>query len=108
VFPFEYRSVLRAVKTAGEATGGPWATVHTLRHSGATAAFRSGWNAVQVQALLGHHSPSFTLATYVHALPGDLPQPSFADSILAQAGNTSAETGLVPRNEHPPLTAARR
>jgi integrase len=29
-------------------------------------------NAVQVQRWLGHHSPAFTLATYVHLLDGDL------------------------------------
>jgi hypothetical protein len=38
--------------------------------------FRSGWNAVQVQMMLGHHSPAFTLATYVHLLPSDLPEPA--------------------------------
>jgi len=36
---------------------------------------RSGLNASQVQLWLGHHSPAFTLATYVHLLPDDLPDP---------------------------------
>jgi hypothetical protein len=35
--------------------------------------FRRGLNAKQVQMWLGHHSPAFTLATYVHLLPDDLP-----------------------------------
>ena len=35
--------------------------------------FRNGINAKQVQQWLGHHSPAFTLATYVHLLPDDLP-----------------------------------
>jgi integrase len=34
-----------------------------------------GRNAVQVQRWLGHHSPAFTLATYVHLLDGDLGEP---------------------------------
>lgn len=40
--------------------------------------FRSGWNAVQVQKFLGHSDPGFTLRTYVHLLPEDLPTPEFA------------------------------
>ena len=27
--------------------------------------------------VLGHHSPAFTLATYVHLIPDDLPEPRF-------------------------------
>jgi hypothetical protein len=34
---------------------------------------REGWNAKQVQLQLGHHSPAFTLATYIEVLPDDLP-----------------------------------
>jgi hypothetical protein len=49
--------------------------------------FRYGLNAKQVQMWLGHHSPAFTLATYVHLLPDDLPDPSFLDSVV---GMTSA------------------
>jgi hypothetical protein len=36
---------------------------------------REGRNAVQVQRWLGHHSPSFTLDTYVHMLDPDLGDP---------------------------------
>jgi len=54
--------------------------LHTLRHTCATLAFKSGWNAKQVQMLLGHHSPAFTLATYVHLMPDDLPEPTFVDA----------------------------
>jgi hypothetical protein len=39
---------------------------------------RRGWNAVQVQKFLGHSDPGFTLRTYVHLLPEDLPTPEFA------------------------------
>jgi integrase len=75
----ERTKVFRAVKTAAKTAGVPWAGLHTLRHTAATILFRRGWNAVQVQKFLGHHSPAFTLATYVHLLPDDLPEPTFFD-----------------------------
>jgi hypothetical protein len=37
--------------------------------------FERGANAVQVQRWLGHHSPAFTLSTYVHLLADDLGDP---------------------------------
>ena len=59
----------------------PWAGFHTLRHTYASRLFAHGANAKQVQQALGHHSPSFTLDTYVHLLPGDaapvVPLPAF-------------------------------
>jgi integrase len=62
-----------------------WVGFHTFRHSCASILFRHGWNAAQVQRWLGHHSPAFTLATYVHLLPEDIPEPDFFDA-LAPAG----------------------
>ena len=41
----------------------------------ASVLFAEGRNAVQVQRWLGHHSPSFTLDTYVHLLDYDLGAP---------------------------------
>jgi hypothetical protein len=41
---------------------------------------RRGLNAKQVQVWLGHHSPAFTLETYVHLLSDDLPETPFGDS----------------------------
>jgi integrase len=82
----------RAVKKAAKAAGVPWAALHTLRHTSATILFRRGWNAVQVQKFLGHHSPAFTLATYVHLLPDDLPEPVFLDELAAPlAGSDIAD-----------------
>jgi integrase len=72
--------VFRVVRAAGKRAGVPWVGLHTLRHTAATILFRHGWNAVQVQKFLGHHSPAFTLAVYVHLLPDDLPEPSFFES----------------------------
>jgi len=37
--------------------------------------FARGLNPKQVQRWLGHHSPSFTLDTYVHLLEDRLPEP---------------------------------
>jgi hypothetical protein len=73
--------VYRVVKAAAKTASVPWAGLHTLRHSCATILFRRGWNAVQVQKMLGHHSPAFTLAVYVHLLPDDLPEPTFLDEL---------------------------
>jgi hypothetical protein len=43
-----------------------------------------------VQAWLGHHSAAFTLATYVHLLPDDLPEPVFFDAITRGEGVSRA------------------
>ena len=51
--------------------------------------FRHGLNAKQVQVWLGHHSPAFTLATYVHYLADDLPDASFLDDVTG-SGNKGA------------------
>ena len=71
----------RAVKTAAKKAGVPWAGLHTLRHTAGTRWFRAGANPKQVQLLLGHHSPAFTLDTYVHLLPDDLPDAAFLDCL---------------------------
>jgi hypothetical protein len=46
--------------------------------------FAEGRNAVQVQRWLGHHSPSFTLATYVHLLDRDIGEPLALPNVLTQ------------------------
>jgi integrase len=82
--------VFRVVKAAGKRAGVPWAGLHTLRHTAATLAFANGWNAKQVQRLLGHHSASFTLDTYVHLLPGDVQAPDHMDGIIRSEVEPSA------------------
>lgn len=70
--PLDYSNLHgRVMKPAAEEAGVPWAAFHTLRHTCASRLFAQGRNAVQVQRWLGHHSPGFTLATYVHLLDGD-------------------------------------
>src|SRR5262245_31463764 len=68
-------------KAAGEA-GVAWAGFHTLRHTCASIDFRHGASAKPVQLKLGHHSPAFTLATYVHLLPSDLAEADYLDDVL--------------------------
>jgi integrase len=51
-----------------------WVGLHTFRHTAASALFRLGWSPKAVQIALGHHSPAFTLATYVHLIDDDLPE----------------------------------
>jgi site-specific recombinase XerC len=57
----------------GEKHAESWVGFHTFRHTCATVLFENGWNAKQVQLQRGHHKPSFTLDTYIHLMPGDLP-----------------------------------
>ncbi|MGH3426953.1 MAG: tyrosine-type recombinase/integrase [Mycobacteriales bacterium] len=73
----------RVLKPAARAAGVPWVGWHTLRHTCGSILFRHGANAKQVQAWLGHHSPAFTLATYVHLLEDDAPSPAVFDAIAA-------------------------
>lgn len=67
----------RVLKPAAKQAGVPWMGFHTLRHTAASLLFarndgKPSANLVQVQRFLGHHSPAFTLATYVHLLDDDL------------------------------------
>ena len=71
----------RAGAQREDAAGVPHVTWHTLRHTCGSLLFRNGANAKQVQHWLGHHSPAFTLAVYVHLLPEDAPDPTFFDAI---------------------------
>jgi hypothetical protein len=46
---------------------------------------------VQVQKFLGHADPGFTLRTYVHLLPEDLPELPFLDALTAASENVAGE-----------------
>jgi integrase len=81
----------RVLKPAAVQAGiGDWPGFHTFRHTAATMLFRAGWNAVQVQKVLGHADAGFTLRCYVHLLPEDLPEPAFLDAITGGVGNAWA------------------
>lgn len=93
VFPARHGGIVhastafRAVQAAGKAAGIDGVGPHMLRHSCATRLFRNGLNAKQVQLWLGHHSPAFTLATYVHLVADDLPEVAFLDELAGRWGN---------------------
>ena len=70
----------RVFKPAAHAAGVDWASFHSLRHYCAPQLFTLGLNAKQVQVWLGHHSPAFTLSTYVHLLSDELPESPFTAS----------------------------
>lgn len=76
----------RVLGPACAEAGVEWAGFHTFRHTAASRLFAAGRNVVAVQRWLGHHSPSFTLDTYVHLLDGDLGEP------LERAGDNSRTT----------------
>ena len=61
----------RVLAPACAEAGVEWAGHHTFRHTVASRLFAAGRNAKQVQCWLGHHSPSFTIDTYVHLLNAD-------------------------------------
>jgi integrase len=63
----------RVLKPAASRAAVPWVSWHILRHTCGTLLFREGWSIKAVQHYLGHHSAAFTLAVYVHFLPGDMP-----------------------------------
>jgi integrase len=94
VFPSSAGTVLdtsnlaaRVLKPAARRAGVPWVGFHTFRHTCATTLFRRGLNPKVVQMWLGHHSPAFTLGTYVHLIPDDLPSADFLDDVTAPGGN---------------------
>ena len=64
-----------------EAKDKPWPGFHTLSRTCASRLFRAGLDAKRVQVILGHHDPGFTLRTYVHLVPSDLPD---LDLVLAE------------------------
>jgi Phage integrase family len=87
------------LKPAAADAGVAWAHFHTCRHTCATMLFRNGLNAKQVQIWLGHHSPAFTLATYVHLMDHDLPDPGFLDGLTAGvATEVATRKGQTDRN----------
>jgi hypothetical protein len=106
--PLDASTAFRALRGVAKRAGVPWAGLHTLRHTCATTLFRRGLNAKQVQVWLGHHSPAFTLATYVDLLPDDLPDADFLDSLVggcdhnesdAKTREASSRGGSDPRRK---------
>ena len=59
----------RSFKPALKRAGLPAMRFHDLRHTTASLLLALGVDAKTVSAILGHTSPSFTLATYTHTFP---------------------------------------
>jgi integrase len=70
-----------------------WVGFHTFRHTCATQLFLRGWNAKQVSVFLGHSDAGFTLRTYIHLLPEDLPEP-WGDNAGTTGATERAETRM--------------
>jgi integrase len=87
------------VKTKTGKRAETWVGFHTFRHTTATRLFvGQGWNAVQVAKFLGHSDAGFTLRTYVHLLPEDLPEPNFGAKVGNKWATQASENG---RNDAP-------
>jgi integrase len=80
-----------ALKVPREEANLTWVGFHTFRHTCASMLFAEGRNAVQVQRWLGHHSPAFTLARYVHLLDDDL-----GDALSIAQGANKVQTCPTP------------
>jgi integrase len=91
-----YRDGLRAAREEANLS---WVGFHTFRHTCASMLFAEGRNAVQVQRWLGHHSPAFTLARYVHLMDDDLGEP------LALPGGNAVVTDHTPPDTTSPSEA---
>jgi integrase len=98
----------RVLKPAARTAGVPWAGFHTLRHTCATMLLRGGLSPKQAQIWLGHHSPAFTLAVYVHLLPEDVPALDVLDVMLPVSLPVAAEAVVAIATDPPqtPMVAA--
>ncbi|MGV8972444.1 MAG: tyrosine-type recombinase/integrase [Rhodoglobus sp.] len=63
------RNVLRAMSTAAKGAGLEAVSVHTLRHSAATAMLETGVHLKAVSELLGHSDIRITGDVYGHVSP---------------------------------------
>jgi integrase len=97
----------RTMVPAAQEAGVPWIGFHTFRHTCASMLFDRGRNAKQVQRWLGHHSPAYTLATYVHLLEDELGDPlelpNESEHVLADPTGTNGRSAAAPRRTTNPL-----
>jgi hypothetical protein len=81
-----WREQLEPARDAAEL---PWVTVHTFRHICASILFAEGRNPKQVQMLLGHSDPGFTLRAYVHLIDDGLGDADFLDAASWATGGAT-------------------
>jgi integrase len=84
----------RYLEPAASEAGCEWAGFHTFRHTFASMHVERGTSIVQLSALLGHHSPDFTLRRYAHLIPGDEADPLSLGTELP-SGNEVAIDGAA-------------
>jgi integrase len=63
------RSVKKALATAGQRSGIPWATAHVFRHSAASIMAESGVPMSEIAAMLGHSDSRTTERVYARLAP---------------------------------------
>jgi integrase len=95
----------RVLRPAAEEADVAWAGFHTFRHTFASILFERGTNVVKVQRWLGHHSPAFTMATYVHLLNDRLDQPLELGTELPKVA-TLVATEATPIDRNGDVAAA--
>lgn len=96
--PLDYWTVERVFKEAAALGKVEGATLHLCRHTLASWLLREpprglGLSAKAAQEWLGHHRASFTLDTYAHFMPEDLPDPRALDPFLTKAKKQNARPG---------------
>jgi integrase len=91
---FARRYLKPAAQAAGllDEEGRPWPSYHTLRHTCASNLLRAGASPKQAQLWLGHHAAAFTLDTYTHLLPDDLPDGDILDRFGGVGGVNKGST----------------
>jgi integrase len=82
----------RVLQPAAKRAGVPWVAFHTFRHTCASVLFDNGTNIKQVSRWLGHHSATFTLATYVHLMDDGMGDADGLDAALAKARRLAGGT----------------
>jgi integrase len=94
----------RVLLPAAKSAGVQWAAFHTFRHTCASMLFNGGKNIKQVQEWLGHHSATFTLATYVHLMDDGFGDADAVDAAMAKArrlaGGTPVHRGVHTEAEN--------
>ena len=97
VMPIDAGCDQRRWRALVAAAGVRYLPLHSARHSVATNLMSQGANPKAVQMLLGHSSPAYTLATYVHPQVDDL-RALLADSNYGEIGEKSGNDISSPDN----------
>jgi integrase len=93
----------RVLQVTAQEAGVAWPGFgfHAFRHTCASMLFEAGRNVKQVQRWLGHHSPGFTLDTYVHLLDDGVGAGLDLAAELPEGGNEVGTSPLLPSQTQP-------